>query len=203
MNVHLKISHRIAAATAGTLALAIALSACGSASPRSTVANLGSTTTAATSGSSSGAPSTPQARFEQALKFSSCMRSHGLPNFPDPQRHGNGATLMLRSGQGINPSSSQFQAATRACRQYAPAGATGGTVSPAFRAQALAFAACMRSHGVPNFPDPQFQAGGVRIGGPGFDFNSPQFKSAQTACQSKLPGGPGGAVSTQEGGGGK
>ena len=39
----------------------------------------------------------------------------------------------------------------------------------------------MRSHGVPNFPDPQFQTGpgggfGVRINGAGIDPNSPAFQ---------------------------
>jgi hypothetical protein len=47
----------------------------------------------------------------------------------------------------------------------------------------------MRSHGVPNFPDPQFGGGGVRIqigGAGGIDPNAPAFKSAQQACQSIL-----------------
>jgi hypothetical protein len=61
----------------------------------------------------------------------------------------------------------------------------------------LKFAQCMRSHGVPNFPDPQIQSGpgggiGVRIGGPGSGINpqSPAFQSAQRAC-GKLFGGLG------------
>jgi hypothetical protein len=47
----------------------------------------------------------------------------------------------------------------------------------------------MRAHGVPNFPDPQFGGGGVRIqigGAAGIDPNAPAFKSAQQACQSIL-----------------
>jgi len=47
----------------------------------------------------------------------------------------------------------------------------------------------MRSHGVANYPDPQFGSGGlgaVRIGGPGsgLDPNSPIFQRAMQACAS-------------------
>jgi hypothetical protein len=49
----------------------------------------------------------------------------------------------------------------------------------------------MRSHGVPNFPDPQFQGGGslMRLNGSGIDPSSPAFKSAQAACSSIVGGG--------------
>ena len=72
---------------------------------------------------------------------------------------------------------------------------SGGTAQPAYAA-AIAFAKCMRSNGVPNFPDPTFQTGpggglGVRIGGPGIDPSSPAFKSAQQACGSIIGKGPG------------
>ena len=61
------------------------------------------------------------------------------------------------------------------------------------QAQALRFAACMRAHGVPRFPDPQFSGGGVqfRVGGPsggGIDPSSPLFQKAQKACAPDLPG---------------
>jgi hypothetical protein len=51
----------------------------------------------------------------------------------------------------------------------------------------------MRSHGLPNFPDPQFSSGGmsIRIRGNAIDPNSPIFKSAQAACAKDLPGKPG------------
>jgi hypothetical protein len=198
-----KISHRIVLPVLAAVAAALMLAACGSDRPGSTVANLGTTTTTGTAASSGGQPSTPQARFQQALKFSSCMRSHGVPNFPDPQQNSSGgATLAIKAGSGIDPNSSQFQAAQKACRQYAPAGPGGGGPVPAkVRAQALAFSACMRSHGVPNFPDPQFSGGGIRIGGRGIDPSSPQFQAAQKACQSKLPGAPGGGPKQSTSGG--
>jgi hypothetical protein len=59
-----------------------------------------------------------------------------------------------------------------------------------------AYSACMRSHGVANFPDPD-SSGRLKItsgrdsnGQPlGVDVNSPRFKSAQRACQKLLPNG--------------
>ena len=50
----------------------------------------------------------------------------------------------------------------------------------------------MRSHGEPNFPDPQFGTGGrvsIKLSaGAGLDPQSPQFQAAQNACQKDLPG---------------
>jgi hypothetical protein len=50
----------------------------------------------------------------------------------------------------------------------------------------------MRSHGVTNFPDPQFSPGrvSIQIRGNGIDPSSPIFKSAQKACAKDLPGKP-------------
>ena len=62
-------------------------------------------------------------------------------------------------------------------------------------AQMLAYARCMRSHGVADFPDPTPVPGGgagFRINaGPGSDLNqdNPRFIAADQACQSLLPGG--------------
>jgi len=66
----------------------------------------------------------------------------------------------------------------------------------------LAYAQCMRAHGVPNFPDPSSNGGGglqiqqsQRAGsGPslkvnGVSVDAPAFQSAMRSCQSKLPNG--------------
>ena len=51
------------------------------------------------------------------------------------------------------------------------------------------FSACMRKHGVTNFPDPNSQ-GVIQFGSElGIDPNSPTFQSAQNACQKLLPNG--------------
>jgi predicted small lipoprotein YifL len=43
---------------------------------------------------------------------------------------------------------------------------------------------CMRSHGVPNFPDPAFPAGGgiAQNGGTTINRDSPAFQAAVAAC---------------------
>jgi hypothetical protein len=54
----------------------------------------------------------------------------------------------------------------------------------------VAFTACMRRHGVPNFPDPKADSSGYHLRyGPenGIDVRSPQFKSAEQACKKPLP----------------
>jgi hypothetical protein len=53
------------------------------------------------------------------LKFSRCMRGHGVPNFPDPPANGQGSTAPLE-GTGVDPQAPQFQAAVRACQHLAP-----------------------------------------------------------------------------------
>lgn len=69
-------------------------------------------------------------------------------------------------------------------------GATGPSVeSP--EAAALAFAGCMRAHGLPNFPDPKAGGGFLFHTGAGADPSSPAFKAAQTKCKKFLPPGPG------------
>jgi hypothetical protein len=55
--------------------------------------------------------------------------------------------------------------------------------------KSLAFAKCIRAHGVPNFPDPQQSGGSLTLGsGSGFDPSSPAFQAALTACESLSPG---------------
>jgi hypothetical protein len=52
------------------------------------------------------------------LKFSKCMREHGITNYPDPGPHngpGGGWGINL---SGIDLNSPQFQAAQQACRHY-------------------------------------------------------------------------------------
>jgi hypothetical protein len=100
----------------------------------------------------------------------------------------------------MNPDSPAFKNAQKACKKYTPNG--GQPPSPAQRAAAqaaaLKFSACMRSHGVPKFPDPQFSAGraSLQIGrNSGIDPSSPTFQAAQKACQKDLPG----AIQSQKG----
>jgi hypothetical protein len=123
----------------------------------------------------------------QGRKFSDCMRSHGVPDFPDPNGQG---VIQINSGMGIDPNSPAFTSARSACRKLLP---NGGEPTPQQQAHArqqmLAFSVCMRAHGIKDFPDPS--GSGIQIhGGPGSDLNpsNPQFQSAQNACRQDLPG---------------
>jgi hypothetical protein len=112
------------------------------------------------------------------------MRSHGVINFPDPTAAG------AFTPGNLDPNSPQYRAASQACRSLQPAGTslstTGGrTISPQRQAQLLAFARCMRSHGVPSFADPT--AHGLALPA-GIDANSPTFQAAFQACHRLLPG---------------
>lgn len=127
------------------------------------------------------------------LKYVDCLRSHGLPNIPDPGSHGGGSLF----GAGINPQSPAFQSAVRACQKLQPGGNGPPTMSEARRLAALKFASCVRKHGLPDFPDPVASATGntptlVIHGleftlGPGLDPRSPVFRQAAAACGLSLP----------------
>jgi hypothetical protein len=195
---------RTLAAVAAVLALAALAAGCGGGPGAPRVAALGTTGSTTTTPTPGGTAPPADGGSGSSLKmaggraFSACMRSHGVHNFPDPDAQGG---LTIDSTSGIDPSSPQFQAAQRACQKLLPGG--GRPPSPAEQAKmqawALRFSACMRSHGVPNFPDPTFRGGAVEIkidARSGVDPRSPTFRAAQQACQADLPGlrGTGGAV---------
>jgi hypothetical protein len=117
------------------------------------------------------------------VRYTACMRSHGVPNFPDPDAHG---TITITVSPSLDPSSPLFQRAETDCEHLAPAG-TGPSEAQRQRmkAGALGFAVCMRSHGVPGYPDPTFGNGGIsqKIGRSEVDPNSPIFQAAQKSCQ--------------------
>ena len=119
--------------------------------------------------------------YQKALKFSDCMRSNGITNFPDPT---SGGGIDISSSSGIDPQSPQFQAAQKACRKYFPVPNLSKAQIAREETQALEFAKCMRANGVPNFPDPQFSEDGAELERPvaGVDPNSPTYQAAATRC---------------------
>jgi hypothetical protein len=172
-------------------AAGLSLSACGGTSSANT--DPGST-------SPSQSPSDAAASNGKALQFAQCMRSHGVPNFPDPS--GGKIDLQIQKTpdstavNGVQVNGPAFQSAMKSCQSYLPNGGHPTAAQTArAKAQALAMSKCMRTHGVPNFPDPQFQNGpgggiGVRIGGAGIDPSSPAFGAAQKACGKIFGGAP-------------
>jgi hypothetical protein len=119
------------------------------------------------------------------VKFTACMRSHGVPGFPDPDAHG---TITVTVSRSLDPSSPVFRRAEAECQHLLPAGkAPSSAQQQRMKARALAFAACMRTHGVTGYPDPKFGPGGAVSQGfsrrNGIDPRSPVFQAAQRACQ--------------------
>jgi hypothetical protein len=181
-------------------AVAVALAACSGKPSSPTVAHLGSssaTTTAAPSPGGSAADGRDLAKMES---YAQCMRTHGIPDFPDPTPGPGGGGFQLRGGPGsdLDQGSPTFQAADKACTSLLPNGGVAPQLTAAQQQQFLNWAACIRAHGLPDFADPDFSGGGVAIhlsggaGLPGGRGPSAQFQAAQRACKSKLPGGFGG-----------
>jgi hypothetical protein len=84
----------------------------------------------------------------------------------------------------IDVSSPAFQSAINACQKLITGGRPRPPLTEAKKQAALKFSQCMRTHGVPNFPDPIFAANGmIGIGiGKGNNPSSPAFQQAQKAC---------------------
>lgn len=156
----------------GLIAAAVLAVGCGSSSPKSTTT---SPTVAA-----------------QALAFSKCMRSHGVPNFPDrggtPPNGPYNSIAGIVIPSSINTQSPAYLSATKSCQGVLSAVFSSQGKPPitaSMKAALIAHAQCMRDHGVPDFPDPTFPAsGGIEIQiGPGVNVNSPAYKQAQAACR--------------------
>jgi hypothetical protein len=124
----------------------------------------------------------------EALQYAACMRSHGVPDFPDPTVQNGSVGFSITAGDGVDQNSPQYQSARQACSSLRG----GGTANSGSGnlAKELKFAQCMRSHGVPDFPDPNKNGGfsGTSTVNP----SSPTFQKAQSTCmQLSGLGGPG------------
>jgi hypothetical protein len=88
------------------------------------------------------------------VRFARCMRSHDVPNFPDPGG----------SFAGVSKQSPAFRSAMQKCVTLEPpATSTGKPFSESQRMAALAQVRCMRDHGMPTFPDPTFPNSGGEL----------------------------------------
>jgi hypothetical protein len=151
---------------------------------------------------------TPQ---DAALAYARCMRENGV-DMPDPQVvTGTGGEVKIDQQGGAPVSKEKFSAADSKCSHFmAQAGPNGKgpEMSAEDQDKVLAFAKCMREHGV-DMPDPDFSGGGVRIqvnsgsasngSGPKNPKDDPTFKAANDACSSLLPGKMGTGGSSQGG----
>jgi hypothetical protein len=144
----------------------------------------GSSSPAAMGGSTSAAGGS--ARVQAALAYAQCMRSHGVPDFPDPDGDGN-------FNIGGSSVTSQETAANQVCNHLLNVGTQLNAAQTQHAlGQLVKYAQCMRAHGVPNFPDPQLTNGGIGVpsgftfdtSGRNLDQKSRQYQAASKACQS-------------------
>ena len=153
-------------ATITTASVSLSMAGCGG----------GSSPTASTSG------------YAGLVAYAGCMRSHGVPTFPDPT-----------SRQGIPKdkipiAAPRFTTASNACQHLMPPGGLGPQPTPQHTqtrvAAGIAFARCFRAHGFPNFPDPV--AGGQithqMLANAGINLHQPAVVQAADACASVTHG---------------
>jgi hypothetical protein len=151
---------------------------------------------AAACGGSNGASGSTisSSRMAQAVAYARCMRSHGVPDFPDPTpAPGGGIAFQIDGGLGsdLNHNSPRFNAADGACESLLPGEGQAKPPSAQKIAGEVKWALCMRSHGLPGFPDPNPQGG---FDSSRFNDRSPSFQTASKACQALEPTGPISAV---------
>jgi hypothetical protein len=165
------------------------LAACGGGSKDPGAAGAGGTATATAGSGSSGSGSSGETSQAQQLQLAHCMRSHGVSGFPDPSA--NGTELQNIENSGVNTHSPTYQAALEACKEYSGAGNLTPAQNAAENTKGLEISQCMRSHGVPNFPDPATGPAGeqvINLSGLGIDQNSPTYQAAHQVCQRMYPG---------------
>ena len=129
------------------------------------------------------------------LAMAQCMRRHGVSGFPDPtQGPGGGVGFSISTSPGSRTltvdgttfSGPTFTTAAKACRFGGPPTGSAAVIPARQRARLVAFARCMRSHGL-DFPDPTFPPGGGVAGGPGpSTTQSPAVQRAAEACNHKV-----------------
>ena len=161
-------------AAAIAAATAVAVAACGGANHPTQTTN---------------ASSTPGGIAAAAYRFVACMRDHGYPNMPDPKvsNGGNAVAIhaVVRGGGPKHP-----KPLPKACRSILPKAQPESAQQIAAQNSAqrrglLSFAACMRTHGAPNFPDPtsQGQLSLTMLNSAGVDLHAPNTLDAIRACE--------------------
>jgi hypothetical protein len=130
--------------------------------------------------------------YQKALAYAQCMRVHGEPSYPDPTSNGG----FIIDGKKDHLNGALMNSANKTCQHLLPKVAPMTAVQQRqATAQALRYVACMRTHGIPDMPDPVVNAQGIefRIGGPkgkGPPPGSQVLRDAMQSCQKLLPGGP-------------
>jgi hypothetical protein len=167
--------HTLVLVSVAVIACALLAAGCGGGGSGGVASVASSTTTATTTTTSNG-----------LLAFSRCMRSNGVPSFPDPQHFPGGSVkLTINLAESGSP---HFHAAMNVCNHLLPQRGSG----PQETAQQLhirlqdelSFARCMRGHGVGRFPDPtaQGELSVEMVQAQGIDVHSPAVLRVVQTC---------------------
>jgi hypothetical protein len=169
----------VAAAAAGLLGLA---AGCGSAGGSPPVASAGSSALVPAPSAS-----TVDDPAQIGRELAQCVRDHGIP-VKDPvlpiPPGANLATVF-----GVDPNSvtqAQLDVVQRACAAQIERFQRVALPPPPWGtsdAQKLAFARCVRAHGVPNWPDPVAGSNDFPLQQAGVNRNDPAVQAAVVACQ--------------------
>jgi hypothetical protein len=175
-------------AAAGMTLVALLVAACGpSQGPSSGVATLPSPSAASSSGASAVATPAASGRVAQALAYVQCMRANGVAGWPDPDSTG---TFAKMNAQQLGVSEGRLQSAETTCQPILSSGVDDAARQNKLHQalpQLLAFAECMRAHGIANMPDPDSQ-GQFAVGpGTSIDIDTDQFHAAREACSNASP----------------
>ena len=185
---------RSAGLTALLPAVALALAACnGSSAPNSasppTVASLGTGSSDGDGGGHGTGTSTTSPHAGNATQlmdeWATCMRTNGDPNQTDPtiDQYGVINITMNEVSQAV---ADEVHRSSGPCSQYELAAenvlrAANPVAPPPTQAQLLQYVGCMRTHGVPNMPDPG-PNGESNFNAARVDPNSPSFENANKVC---------------------
>lgn len=149
------------------------------------LAVLAACSTTPTAGSA-GSVAAGSSRYQKALAYAQCMRSHGIANFPDPNSEGRlliSNQVVNGASNGVNSDSPQFLSANKTCAKLLP---NGGQPTAAQQQQQMSallkLAECMRSHGIPNFPDPTADGSGASFNLIGSGIGPALLQSVMQTC---------------------
>jgi hypothetical protein len=133
--------------------------------------------------------------YASSVVYSDCMRAHGVTSFPDPGPEGG-----LDIPSTINVHSPAYRSADQTCSRLQPSPIPRRIPTERQKLLAVAFSRCVRSRGIPDFPDPTpsvpppAQAHGILRGGLYWPMSagvvqSPAFRAAAAACGLHVTGG--------------
>jgi hypothetical protein len=182
---------RAALVIGGILAICLTAAGCGGGSSTPGVATAPPAAAATTTTSPVPGGSTQATGL---VAYASCIRSHGVPGFPDPDSSGGiPKQAVVSAFEAVG--NAKAQAAESACRALFPSGGSLSgqpvqTITAQDRQDYLRAAACMRAHGIPDFPDPKFTSTSAQLNlPPSVNQNSSQFTNAATICTKLIPAG--------------